>query len=211
MHSVYLKPRHRNDWPRWRYRDGRIERNPNLGGYSVFRGRIVRRVAIIPGITTPLGGTAITAGSQNFTIPGTYSFTLPSYNILNVTVDGGGGGGAEGGFIGPPKSPFYNPGPGGFPGGQCVSRYLSNAVNGVVTIVVGAGGPPGTNGNTSSFNGTMVATGGGAGTFGNPVDGTGSGGNISNTTGGGAGGGGGDPDGSGAAPGANGSVSLSWT
>lgn len=35
------------------------------------------------------------AGSQSYTTPGTYTFTVPSYGTLTVTVSGAGGGGEE--------------------------------------------------------------------------------------------------------------------
>lgn len=107
------------------------------------------------------GAVKAVAGGQNFTSPGTYSFTVPPYQTLTVYVDGGGGGGGDMGVnygYGIQNSGYGN----GQAGGQ-------SSFGG---MLVGNGG-----GGGASWPGGS----GGGGTAG--------GGNYSNTVGGGSAGG----------------------
>jgi hypothetical protein len=132
-------------------------------------------------------------GLAVFNTPGTYSFALPAAN-LKVTVIGGGGGGGASNNSTAGGSLLGNCGAGGGGGGFTYSYLTQQTIGTVVTITVGAGGTasannPGGAGGSSSYDGSMTATGGGAGQFGSATigiggaGGTGSGGNL-NITGG---------------------------
>ncbi|HYD66998.1 hypothetical protein [Azospirillum sp.] len=120
--------------------------------------------------------TAQPSGSQTFTTPGTYTFTVPAgVTSLSAVAVGGGGGGNN----------SYGTGGGG--GGL---RYVSNLAvipGQQITLVVGSGGAPGANGGSSSLGSFITAYGGQCG--GNGVGGLGGAG--VGGTGGGTGGQGG--------------------
>lgn len=214
-HRVYFKPARRGNYPRWRYRNGRIERNPHLGGYMVYRGKVVRPVDIIPGLTG-IAGQAIIPGSTTFSTPGTFSFTTPTYNQLDIQVLGAAGGDGGNGTTGG-KTPMDVPGGPGGSGGLVHSIFFNMAISGIFTVVVGTGGAAGigigggsspTDGNPgggSSFGGFMLAGGGGGGQSANNggasgSPGTASGGNVANIAGGAAN-----------TRGANGQVIITWS
>ena len=106
------------------------------------------------------------AGSQTYSTPGTYTFAVPSYGSLTVTVNGAGGGGGGGGPIQP-----SNPG----------SLGETSSV-GSVLATGGTGGRPCATPRTSALPPGSGAPG---------SDGSGSGGDTNYTGGGAAGGGGG--------------------
>ena len=118
-----------------------------------------------------------------YSVPGTYSFTVPNpVTSVYACVFGAGGGGGSG---------AGNSGNGGGGGGYC-EGVISVSPGDTLTITVGAGGSAGTAGESSSVS-DLVATGGGAGgvnssgSWGsNGTAGTGSGGTLNRS--GGAGG-----------------------
>lgn len=147
-----------------------------------------------------LGGeTKAPAGSNIYTTPGTYSFTVPfGVRSLTCTVIGGGGGGGG----------LWNPGDawsgaGGGSGGYYSNTAVTVSPGQVLTITVGAGGLGGSGlatgtwfacsglgntflgqaGGSSSVGSLLVAGGGGAG--GNPLNGesAGAGGSPNGTAG----------------------------
>ncbi|MCF8237568.1 MAG: hypothetical protein K9I85_05390 [Saprospiraceae bacterium] len=115
--------------------------------------------------------------SQVYSSPGTYTFTIPSGYTVNLLVKawGAGGGGTDSNEAG-----------GGGGGGGYSSNSYSSIGQGEYTIVVGAGGEPGSNGGNSSYNfvGLVVSSGGSPGTS----FGTGGNGGAGSTKNGGAGG-----------------------
>ena len=113
--------------------------------------------------------TFATAGTATFTV------TPPNALTVKVLVVGGGGGGGS-------SASLY--GGGGGAGGLVYSRTMS-LTPGTYQVVVGGGGPAGSNGGDSTFNG-LVAYGGG---YGSVQDGNGGNGGC----GGGGSGGGGSP------------------
>ncbi|MEY4747005.1 MAG: Xanthomonas phage, partial [Candidatus Parcubacteria bacterium] len=112
------------------------------------------------------------AGSQTYSTPGTYSFSVPSYGTLTVQLWGGGGGGSQcaqcnGSWVG---------GGGGGGGGYATRTFSTGEVSGNVTVTVGAGGASirtatgyfyggddGQAGGASSFGSYAVAYGGAGG------------------------------------------------
>ena len=97
--------------------------------------------------TTTVG---VTAGSQTYSTPGTYSFTIPAFNNLTVTAKGGGGGGGGGSIPYPSGYGWASAGGGaGGTGGTSTFSGLS-----------AFGGSTGANGTASG--GTTNTTGGGA-------------------------------------------------
>jgi hypothetical protein len=106
------------------------------------------------------------AGSQTYSTPGTYTFTVPSYATLTTTVNGAGGGGAGGGTDAICFSSCS--GTNGSSGGN-------SSFNGAV---FGNGGTGGTAGTVNQDGGIQNGSNGSAGT---------ASGGDSNTTGGGAG------------------------
>jgi len=122
-----------------------------------------------------------TPGNQDFTIPGTYTFTLPIYTTLTIQLwGGGGGGGATSGAAG------------GAAGTSSATLALTAGGGG------GGGNPsqPGGGGGTASGGDINLV--GSAGSDGNSVGGNGFGGNSPN------GGAGGAPGTNGGFPGAGG-------
>ena len=90
-------------------------------------------------VTIPMDVVAIPsnanlAGSQTYSTPGTYTFTVPTYSQLTVQLWGGGGGGGGGGFV-----PSY----GGGGGGYSYATYGANTLPSTVTVTVGSGGSGG--------------------------------------------------------------------
>ncbi len=196
--------------------------DPNL-----VSGNIKSGVSVL-GVTGSYSGGNSTSGSQTYTTPGTYSFTVPSgvYSILAVATGGGGGGGSDG---------YNNNGGGAGGGGGTAISALAVTPGQNLTITVGAGGAAGAArynsgapGGSSSVN-SIVAGGGDGGIYdgaggyggsGNALGGPGqSGESLSYWTsavgGGGMGGygnGGYGVRGYGGypGPGSNGRVSLSW-
>jgi len=121
-------------------------------------------------------GTAGISGSQEYTTPGTYSFTVPSgiTSLFALFVAGGGGGGGGGaitnGLYG--TGTFYSAGGGG--GGQGITR-ITVTPGQIVSVVVGAGGAHGTDAacgtgwssfGTSGFTGGNSSVGGAVATGG---------------------------------------------
>lgn len=170
-YPIYLKPARRGDWPRYVVVDDAVVRNPHLRGYRVHRGALRRPVGVIPGFWPALGA-GVNPGSQTFSTPGTFTFTVPLYNSLTVTVNGAGGGGGGANL-------YY-----------VVTYYY--APSGITYKGYRAAGPTtGGAGGNSSFNSTVIGDGGGGGVTGSGSDGTAgsASGGDTNTTGGGAAGG----------------------
>lgn len=122
--------------------------------------------------------------SQNYTSPGTYTFTIPpgcDSIYMDVLMAGGGGGGTG------MEQESGGGGGGGGSGGWIIHKTFGVSWYQTVTIVVGAGGGAGQNGGDSyvAINGNIVYRCGGGGAGGNA-------GPFS----GGSGGGGGSGDGS---------------
>jgi hypothetical protein len=158
---------------------------------------------------------ATTIGSVSYTAPGTYPFTVPSYNTLNATLSaaGGGGGGTVSAGIDGGNSSFAGTAvPGG--GGGGIATYPAAPTNGTSF----SGGAPGGAGGSKTYSdkgGSYTATSGRGGNgayatlsylFGALTPGT----TVYIVVGAGG------PAGSGAfdtAPvaGTNGSVSISWS
>ena len=116
-------------------------------------------------IQTTAGGGNPATGTETFSTPGSFSFTVPSgVNRVAVSMQGGGGGGGGG-----CSTSAYFGGGGG--GGEYVVALFSVTSGQVISGTVGgggAGGAPGSGivggtGGSSSFNG-VSATGGGGGT-----------------------------------------------
>ena len=83
----------------------------------------------------------VNPGSQSWSTPGTYNFTLPAFNTLIATVKGAGGGGSSAGYADFAGNGFT--GIVGSNGGQ--SQFGSNLIAGG-----GLGGPGGSTYNTAS-------------------------------------------------------------
>jgi hypothetical protein len=128
-------------------------------------------IAALPDMVVP--------GSESFTTPGTYQFTVPEYNALTVTVRGGGGQGFG-------LAPGYNGGNSSFNGN--VIAYGGQAA----TEALGAGG--GASGGDQNYTGgpggssqPLAGGAGGAGANGGGAGGTGNAGAGNAPGGGGAG------------------------
>ena len=122
--------------------------NTNVGPLRITLGS--SSIRALGGVTTIYNSYKI----HTFATPGTATFTVTPPNALTVkvlVVGGGGGGGAT--------TNLY--GGGGGAGGLVYSRTMS-LTPGTYQVVVGAGGPAGTIGGDSTFNG-LVAYGGGYG------------------------------------------------
>lgn len=91
------------------------------------------------------------SGSQSYTTPGSYSFTVPSgvTRILMWWIGGGGGGG--GGY-----STTYTGGWGGGPGASM--GFVIVTPGDVLSITIGSGGTGGTGGSSPTAGGNGVAT-----------------------------------------------------
>jgi Bacterial Ig domain len=120
------------------------------------------------GIVASAPQKAYASGSQNYTTPGSYTFTVPSYGTLTVTVTGAGGGGGGGSV--PAQGAGYQGGNGGGGGNSTFNAS-----------VVGYGGGGGAHGDTTNM---APGSAGGAGS---------AGGGDTNSAGAGAGGGAGGP------------------
>ncbi len=133
---------------------------------------------------------ACSSNSVSFTLPGTYTWTVPA-GVSSVQVVATGGGGGGGGMYG-----AYAGQSGG--AGAVVTSTLAVAAGQVFTVVVGAGGGAGTSGPGDTNGWTCGAGGGGGGASsmdaGSPdqviAGGGGGGGSCNNATTGGAGAGG---------------------
>lgn len=117
-------------------------------------------------------GTAVVAGSQTYSTPGTYTFDVPAYNTITFEVWGGGGGG------------MY------YPEGGSTQYAGSNGSDSTVSIslgtITGSGGPYGASGGSGSGpTGTVVEDGGSATYYGSRATMVGG---VGGGTGGGAGG-----------------------
>lgn len=132
---------------------------------SLVAGNIKSGVTVL-GVTGTYAGASPTHGSQSWTTPGTYSWTVPDnvYTIMGIAT-GGGGGGGWGGFG---WSTYYTEGGSGGGGGTNINTVAVTPGQ-ALTIVVGHGGigsgtnyyaGTGTNGESSSINGTLVGGGG---------------------------------------------------
>jgi len=179
------------------------------------------------------------AGSQTYNTPGTYSFTVPLYKTMTVTVNGGGGGGKGGGgtvssFLLENGTTEYTYVSGSQGGSGTLSRF--NAPTNLIANPGTGGGSNGTatGGDTNTTggagNGGNGGTGNDNGLGGNPPDGF-NGGNggravstyirtsggltvgavISLTVGSRGSGGSGAGGGSSGSSGGYGSVVISWT
>ena len=137
---------------------------------------------------------ALSTGANDYTTPGTYTWTVPTgITSAEVTIVGAGGGGGGSTEVG------YGGGGGGGGSGGLIERSITLTPGEVVSITVGAGGagapfvgrtryPPGGSAGSSSIisalSGTFTATAGSGGA------GAASSGDYSPTTGGGGGSGG---------------------
>jgi hypothetical protein len=92
----------------------------------------------------PWRGWSVIPGGITYSVPGTYTFIVPSFNTLTVDVRGAGGGG--GGWRSSDQT-VYDGGPGGF-------SYFNTPVNG---NIVGYGGGPGHGWYAASLLGTGAA------------------------------------------------------
>lgn len=186
----------------------------------------------------PMSGCAapitVTPGSQAYTTPGSYTFIVPAYNTLTVTVAGagGGGGGGEGrvtrytyagtagtaGGLSTFNGSVFGYGGGGGGGGNGSSAAGSNGYGaGGTTNTTGGGASGGTGGNYSS--GLTSGAGGPGGNGGESVQSYSKGDftvgtNISILVGSGGGGGAPGMDSFGGATaggnGSDGSVTITW-
>jgi len=93
-----------------------------------------------------------TPGSQVYTVPGTYTFTVPPLTTtLNMEVWGGGGGSGSN-TLGSPNytdcmsSDTYTGGGGGGSGGRQIVTNIAVVPGQIIDVVVGAGGAGGTQG-----------------------------------------------------------------
>lgn len=108
------------------------------------------------------GAAKAVAGGQNFTTPGTYTFTIPVYQTLTVYVDAAGGGGGDMGVnygFGIQNSGYGN----GQTGGQSYFGGMVANGGGGGASWPGGGGGPGTAGGGNYANTTGGGSGGGAG------------------------------------------------
>jgi hypothetical protein len=177
---------------------------------------------------------ALADGSQSYATPGTYTFTVPAYGTLTVTVNGAGGGGAGGSFeslyqgangSNGGNSSFNgniigNGAGGGSPAIKCSSggtycySGASGGASGGSTDTTGGGGAGGAGGagDIGFLNGGAGGAGGKAVTTYNAGGLTAGAGTQVVVGAGGAGGAGGyDPYTGDGSSGSNGSVTISWT
>lgn len=122
------------------------------------------------------------AGSQDYTSAGSYSFTVPAgvYTLTATVVGGGGGGGGTDG------NGDQHAGGSGGSGGKYVNQSISVTPGQVLSVTVGAGGLPG----WCRFNGNFYF--GPSGTSGSENGGTGGSSSFGGYTATGGGGGGGN-------------------
>jgi hypothetical protein len=139
---------------------------------------------------------AVVSGSQSYTSPGTYTFTIPNYNSLSWAVKGGTGGGT---FYSRPDSSTYNE----TSGTNGSSSTLSGGIS-----ATGAGGAAGAGspadfpvGSSGCIAGTTPSTTNGSSTSQAIASGT----TVTVVVGGGGSGAGG------CGGGANGSVTFNWS
>jgi hypothetical protein len=112
------------------------------------------------------GGCTMATGEVTYSTPGSATFVVPAgITSVSVVVVGGGGGG--------PASTCNCGGGGG--GGLCYLNSIPVTPGASIPVVVGAGGAAGAVGTQSSFNGTLIAYGGGAGSSSGPGGAGGSG------------------------------------
>lgn len=108
-------------------------------------------------VATPADSDA-TASASAYTIPGTYTFTVPA-GMISVTVElwGGGGRGAS-------KPTISSAGGGGGGGGAYSRKTISVVPGSTHTIIVGAGGTDAAiNGGDSTFDANVIVAKGGSG------------------------------------------------
>lgn len=168
---------------------------------------------------------AVTSGSASWGTPGTYFFTIPHHNNINLDVYGAGGGGG-----GSAQNGLLTGGTGGTGGtsqvtSQCSASGGTGGLGGTSVVGTSAGGSPGTgSGGTSNYTGGG-AGGGAGGTYSSRTGGPGGAGGravkaISRgvlTPGStltivvGGGGAGGYSDKVSGSPGGNGAVYISWS
>ena len=111
--------------------------------------------------TTAAGG-SVANGSQSWTTPGTYTWTVPAgVTRIEAAIWGAGGGGGPGGA----GVPNTGSGTGGQSGGLSVV-FISVSPGQSITVAVGAGGTSGNSGGSSSV-GSVIIPGVGAGTSSN--------------------------------------------
>lgn len=225
--TVYLKPQKG-------YYDG-IDTWTAYNDPSLVPSNIKSGVSIL-GVTGTYSGTVATHGSQTWTTPGTYYWTVPDgVSGVMAMVTAGGGGGGEGRFG---WDTSYNLACSGGGGGTNIS-FVTLTPGQVVTVVVGAGGYAGNTGpsfslgtggpgQSSSFssltatggqgapqwggwNGERDASGGIGGGYGqNGGNGTSSSGTAIGGSGMGGYGNGGNGNGYGSSPGGNGRIVIQW-
>ncbi len=125
------------------------------------------------------------SGSQTFSTPGTYTFTVPAYSALTVTVNGAGGGGGGGSLGGC----YPRGGIGGATGGSSAFDTViayGGGSGGVGHLIIhrnrtqcgsygtpGSDGAPGTTNNTGDINVAGGGASGGAGGWGTAPGGNG--------------------------------------
>lgn len=109
---------------------------------------------------TPLLPSAVVPGSQSYTTPGTYTFSVPAFNTLSVIVSAGGGGGG-----GSPYCP-----------GRTMIPGSSGGVGGTSSFAGGVFGYGGSGGGGGAWNGSNGAAGSAAGGDTNTAGGGASGG-----------------------------------
>jgi len=157
------------------------------------KGTANRKLAMNPGATAPVWVPGFTLGSkQVFTSPGTTDWTKPA-GCVAVFVEVVGSGGAGGGCATTVGGEASDAGGGG--GGEYANKWITSGLGATETVVVGAGGSPGSagnnpggNGNPSSFGSHVSANGGNGGNGSAAASGSG----LSAGGAGGTGGSGGD-------------------
>jgi hypothetical protein len=155
------------------------------GGYLFYAANGIYSVVIVAagynsqtltGITISGAPSTGSVDIQEFSTPGSYTWTKPAgARFVEVLMYGGGGGGGSGRRRGALVAASITGGSGGAAGSRMELRLPASALSSTETVVVGAGGVGGapqtvdnTNGITGSFGGdstfaTLVARGGGTG------------------------------------------------
>ena len=94
---------------------GIIPKNDPRRTGKILQFKKYKPVSISPLPNSIGGGLPVTPGSANYTSAGSYTFSVPPYNVMYITVNGAGGSGGGGGTY--YQAGYCNGGSGGGGGG----------------------------------------------------------------------------------------------